>query len=120
MIKKVMILLLAAVLVFGTTSARAEAKQLPEVLQRANTLIYKMVKLGQAGQPVPQDLALKYQEKMIKAYGLADEMQGAAKEEAMAQIRTALQTQKKTMKQLRTNFPATNDPLMAQVMTMLQ
>ncbi len=120
MIKKVIMILLAVMLVFGTTSAKAEAKQLPEILQRANTLVYKMVKLGEAGVPVPQELAYKYAEKMYKAYGLAEEMVGTAQEEAMAQIRTALQTQTQTMKQYRKNFPATNDPLMAQVMTMLQ
>ena len=93
---------------FGTTSAKAEAKQLPEILQRANTLVYKMVKLGEAGVPVPQELAYKYAEKMYKAYGLAEDMVGTAQEEAKAQIRTArdrLITQ--TMKQNRKNFPAT-------------
>lgn len=113
-------LLVAFALAMGGVSDKATQEQVPEMLARANQLVYQMVKLGEDGQPVPQELAHLYMEKMYKAFGEAAGMKKADQTKTMQQIRTALQTQSQTMTQFRKNFPENADPLMSQVMEMLQ
>ena len=112
-------LLVAFSLALGGISAKAEQAQVPELLKRANQLVYQMVKLGEEGQPVPQELAYLYAEKMSKAYGQAAEMENAKQAKAMKQIRKALQTQTRTMTLNRMNFPEGIEPLMNQLFLML-
>lgn len=118
--KKTLIsLLIAFSLAFGGYNAQAAQAQVPELLKRANDLVYKMVKLGEEGQPVPQELAYLYAEKMAKAYGQAAEMEKTAQAKAMKQIRKALKTQTRTMTMLRENIPEGKDPLMTQLFLMV-
>ncbi len=119
MVTKLVTMLVALVMAFGGISADAEQAQVPELLQRANSLVYKMVELAKDAEAVPQELAHLYMEKMFKAYGLAAEMEGDEQTKAMSQIRTALQTQTRTMTLLRKNFPEGKDPLMTQLFLML-
>ena len=120
MLNSLVSMIVAFVMTLGGISADVDSAKLPEVLQRANALVYQMVKLGEEGQPVSQELAHLYMEKMTEAFGLAAEMDGAQQAGALTQIRTALQTQTQTMTLFRKNFPENADPLMSQIMQMLQ
>jgi DNA polymerase III gamma/tau subunit len=99
---------------------QTEAQQLQLALEFANRRLEEMARLGQDGQPVPEEIAQRYQSQMMYAFQLAAGMQDEDREQAMAQIRTALQTQEQAMTQLQQNAPEGLEPLMAQVQEMLQ
>lgn len=120
MLSSLVSMIVAFVMALGGISADVDSAKLPEVLQRANALVYQMVKLGEEEQPVSQELAHLYMEKMTEAFGLAAEMDGAQQAGSLTQIRTALQTQTQTMTLFRKNFPENADPLMSQIMQMMQ
>lgn len=90
------------------------------LMNMAQTRVEEMTALAGEGTPIPAQVGERLQQQIQQTLMLATQMDDAALNQTLLQLRERLQIQERLMEQLQTNATAETDPVLTQTRLMLQ